>query len=125
MSARAVPRKVAMACLLVFPLSALFFSHVKLDETLYQIFPPKHEFTRGLAALEDTKGWIANVSLVADTRLEIDEMEKLTAEVTAAPFAKEQVAFHENASTVFNWFTKENLFPKEGLIVDFQSAPIY
>ena len=97
-----LPKKWSYASLLVFVVAAYSAGHLLVNDEAEAVFKKHHPFREGIAYLERSRGWRAEVSLLFKNQKDRKNNERILAVVAKDPL----VALVENPYAMEEWLTK-------------------
>ena len=125
LNAKALPRRWAWLCMLIYPLSIYAVFHLNLNDTLYDIFPARHNFTQGLHQLSASKGWTASVALLGDVPLPQGEFDGIISSITLDAELKNDVVAAEGSTAIIDWLAAQKTESRDSIVSDFHDAGLF
>lgn len=121
----ALPRSVSYASLLVYPLAVWAFYGINFNVAPHDVFPPEHEYSRGIEELRQTKGWTGVVSLLFDENTDEKEAEKIIDEIRSTSEGRKEIVTHESPLMISQWLAKAGSIQNDEAQIHFKSSRVY
>lgn len=119
MKVKAIPRWLAKASLIVFPLAAFSFSKINPNDTMSNIFPPEHHFNQGLNELEAAKQWRGSVMIVMEDKYSFAEIEKIATQIKNDPRLEGNVVDYETPGHIVSWLAERKVLTQDQVHDDY------
>lgn len=112
-TAKALPKAFSYASLLVYPLAIWAFNGISYNEAPHRVFPPDQEYSRGIAELEESRGWTGVVSLIFEKEMPYADADKILQELLQSPEAQGQIIKYESPWNIAEWLAQRGAIDGE------------
>ncbi|WP_413289276.1 MMPL family transporter [Bdellovibrio sp. HCB337] len=94
------PKRLAQISLLVFVLAFFSVKNFRLSQTPSEMFPKDHPFQQAIEYIKETRGWVADASLVFEKHVSEDQKKTIIAELRKDPLIVKVETYEQLVSYV-------------------------